>query len=111
MRISKPQVLKICKRLKINLISFSFLARGAHNENYLIKTKKNKIVLRIENNLQFKNLKREYQLLKKIGGNLGPKVFLFDNSKKILPREFIVEEFIEGKHPKKSHKRFYNYNG
>ncbi len=101
MNIKKSQVLEICKKLKKELIEYYLLGRGGHNENYLIETKQGKLVLRIENNLQFKNLKTEYNFLKKTKGRLGPRVYYFDNSKKLIPRDFIIQEFIEGKHPEK----------
>ncbi len=102
MRITKTQIVKICKKLKQDFISYSFLSRGAHNESFIIKTKQNKLVLRIENNLQYKNLKKEYDFLRRTNGRLGPKVFLFDGSKLIIPRDFIIEEFLIGRHPTKT---------
>lgn len=101
MKITKSQVIKICQKLKKDFISYTFLSRGAHNENFLIETKQNKLVLRIENNLQVKNLKKEYGFLKKTNGSLGPKVFLFDDSKSIIPKDYIIEEFLKGEHPTK----------
>lgn len=101
MRITKQQVEQICKNLNENLIRFSFLARGNHNDNYLIETNGGKYVLRIEHNLQFKNLKKEYALLKSLKPELGPKAYFFDKSHKIISADYFVEEFIEGKHPEK----------
>jgi len=101
MNITKPQILKICKKLKTELIDYKFLSRGNHNENYLLNTKNAKFVLRIENNHQFSNLKNEYQFLKMINGKFAPKVYLFDSSKKIIKKHYLIEEFICGKNPKK----------
>jgi aminoglycoside phosphotransferase (APT) family kinase protein len=101
MDITKPQILKICKKLKTELIEYRFLSRGNHNENYLIHTKKGRFVLRIENNHQFSNLKTEYQFLKRINGKFAPKVYLFDSTKKIIKKHYLIEEFIYGKTPKK----------
>jgi len=106
MKLTKLQVSLVCKKLREDLISFKLLGRGSHNENYLIKTKKDNFVLRIECNHQFKNLRREYKFLKKTKGKLGPKVFLFDNSKKIILNDYLVEEFFEGTHPKKRDSKF-----
>lgn len=58
MKLNKHQVEEVCKKLNENLIEFSFLAKGNHNSNYIIKTTKNKYILRIEDNQQFKNLKK-----------------------------------------------------
>ncbi len=58
-------------------------------------------MLRIENNHQFKNLRNEYKFLKEINGKFAPKVFLFDNSHKVISKDYLIEEFIEGKHPER----------
>lgn len=105
-KLTKKQVKQICNNLKVDFISFDFLGRGSHNKNYVINTGQDRFVLRIEDNLQFDNLKEEYKFLKKTKGNLGPRVFLFDNSHKIIDRNFIIEEFIEGSHPKKADDKF-----
>jgi thiamine kinase-like enzyme len=99
MNLQKNQIIKICEKINVSFESFKLLGLGAHNINYLLITKQGKFVLRIENNLQFKNLKKEYTYLKKTKGKLGPKVYLFDNSKKIIPKDYLIEEFIVGKHP------------
>lgn len=101
MEITKIQAIKVCKKIKADFIDFSFLACGAHNKNYLIQTKQGRLVLRIENNLQYKNLKREYEFLKKTNGKIGPKVYCFDDSKSIIKRDYIVEEFLDGSSPKR----------
>ena len=106
MRITKQQVKLICKKLDEDLIRFSFLARGNHNDNYSVETNRGKYVLRIENNPQFKNLKKEYNLLKSLKPELGPKVYFLDKSHKIIPLDYFIEEFIEGKHPTKPDEKF-----
>ena len=106
MKITKKQVGEICKKLKVDLISFEFLGRGAHNVNYIINTSQDRFVLRIAEGLQFDNLEEEYKFLKKTKGKLGPKVFLFDDSRKILKKDYLIEEFIEGEHPKKADKNY-----
>lgn len=104
--VTKKQAEKICQKLDKELVSFRFLAKGNHNDNYLVETTKNKYVLRIENNPQFKNLKKEYNFLKRLKPGLGPKVYFFDSSCKILAYDYFVEEFIEGKNPKKLNDQF-----
>ncbi|MCF6277052.1 MAG: aminoglycoside phosphotransferase family protein [Candidatus Magasanikbacteria bacterium] len=106
MKITKKQVEETCKKLDEDLIKFSFLASGNHNDNYAIETTGKKYVLRIENNPQFKNLKKEYNLLKSLKPKLGPKVYFFDKSHKIIPADFFVEEFVDGKYPKKLNGKF-----
>src|SRR3989338_1303956 len=97
--IKKNQVENICKKLNTKLIAYKFLAKGNHNINYVLETDKEKFVLRIDNNKQFKNLKKEYKLLKSLSLGLAPKVFLFDSSRKIIEMDYLIEEFIEGIHP------------
>lgn len=102
MKISNKQVMAICNKLNEEFDELKFLSMGEHNESYLLKTKSKKLVLRIENNLQYKNLKKEYKFLKLINGKFAPKVFLFDNSHKIINKDYLIEEFIEGKHPERN---------
>jgi aminoglycoside phosphotransferase (APT) family kinase protein len=99
MKLNKYKVEQICKKLNENLIRFSFLARGNHNSNYLLETIKNKYVIRVEDNQQFKNLKKEFEFFKIAKSGLGPKVILFDASHKIISNDYLIEEFIDGKHP------------
>lgn len=96
MKITKLKIIKICNKIKLDFEDYNLLGFGAHNINYLINTKQGKFVLRIENNLQYNNLEKEYNYLKKTNGKLGPKVFLFDDSKKIIPKNYFIEEFIIG---------------
>ncbi|MBU1644454.1 MAG: phosphotransferase [Nanoarchaeota archaeon] len=106
MKITKRQVEQICKKLDEDLVKFSFLASGNHNDNYAIETTVKKYVLRIENNPQFKNLKKEYTLLKSLKSGLGPKVYFLDKSHKIISTDYFVEEFVDGKYPKKLNDKF-----
>ena len=103
MELNKHQVEQVCKKIEEKLIRFSFLAKGNHNSNYLLETTKNKYVIRVEDSQQFKNLKKEFQFLKLVKPDLGPKVFFFDNSHKIIPKDYLIEEFIAGKHPSEEH--------
>ncbi len=100
MDINESQVEKICKKCNYDFISFQLLGVGAFNVNYLLETKKGKFVLRIETNAQFKQKKYEYEILKSLNGKFGPKVYFFDDSKKIIPTDYLIEEFIDfGEHP------------
>lgn len=101
MEISKNQVTQICQKLKEEFVQVKFLARGNHNESYFLKTKTKDLVLRIENNNQFKNIKKEYKFLKLLDGKISPKVYLIDTSRKIISNDYMIQEFIEGKHPER----------
>jgi thiamine kinase-like enzyme len=96
MRIRKQALVQICKKLYENFLSYSFLGSGNHNVNFRIDTSRKKYVLRIENNPQFKNLRKEYRLLRKIDPDLGPKVYFIDMTHNIIPTDYLVEEYIEG---------------
>jgi len=100
MDINESQVVEICRKCNFDFINFQLLGTGAFNVNYLLITKQGKFVLRIENNVQFQKKKQEYEILKSLKGKFGPKVYFFDDSKKIIQADFLVEEFIEfGDHP------------
>jgi len=101
MDITESQVEEICKKCSYDFISFQLLRAGAFNVNYLLETKQGKFVLRIENSTQFQNYKkREYEILKSLNGKFGPKVYFFDDSKKIVSTDYLIEEFIDfGVHP------------
>lgn len=101
MKISNNQIKQICKKLDEDFVEIKFLSMGNHNESYFLKTKIKNLVLRVENNHQFKNLQNEYNFLKKINGKFAPKVYLFDNSHKIINKDYLIEDFVEGKHPER----------
>ncbi|MHA1243982.1 MAG: phosphotransferase [Candidatus Heimdallarchaeota archaeon] len=99
MDIQEEQLEAICRKLPAEYQSHSLLGRGAFNISYLLITNTGKFVLRIGNSTHTKNLVNEYNILKMLDGQFGPKVFLLDDSLKILPEIYLVEEFIEGVHP------------
>lgn len=102
MTITEKQVIEVCKQINEEFENFKFLARGNHNESYYLKTKNKELVLRIENNNQFKNLKKEYFFLKKINDKFAPKVYFFDNSHKIINKDYLIEDFIKGEQPERN---------
>lgn len=99
--ISKKQAEKICRKLGFSFQNVKFLARGNHNETYLLDTKEKKLVIRIQNSSQSGNLSQEYSILKKVNGKGAPKAYLIDKSRKILKNSFVVEDFVTGKHPER----------
>lgn len=103
MILSKKQALAICLKLEVIYRGHSFLSKGNHNVHFLLNTMNQNFVVRVENNSQFKNLKREYTFLKKSKSGLGPKVFLFDNSHSIINKDYMIEEYVLGKHPCEKH--------
>lgn len=99
MKIKKTQVEQICKKLKCNLLSYSYLASGNHNDIYLIKGDDKEHVMKIgEDSIRLAN---EYKTIDKLKKGLGPRVYFLDNSHKILPKTFFIQEYLVGKHPSK----------
>ena len=98
MGITKKECEKICDKFGVKLDKIKLLGRGAHNENFILYTNKGKFVLRIVNTKNEERLKKEYKVLKKLKGKFGPKVYLFDDSKKIIKRIYLIEELIEGEY-------------
>jgi len=90
---------KICKKLKFDLLKYSYLASGSHNECYLLNTKQGDYVLKIENNPGY--AKKEYDVLQKLPKGIAPQVYLFDGTNKISSRAYLVLEYLTGKNPSK----------
>jgi aminoglycoside phosphotransferase (APT) family kinase protein len=102
MQIKELQIKQICNKHRLNLKNYKLLGEkmGAFNLNILLDTKQGKFVLRIENDKRFKNKKQEYEILKKLDGKFGPKVYYFDDSNLIIDGDYLIEDFIEfGEHP------------
>jgi len=99
MELQQIQLKAICGKLQTEYTSHSELGRGAFNISYLLVTNKGKFVLRVGNSPYTKNLLKEFNILKDLNGQFGPKVFLLDDSLKIIPQIYLIEEFIEGVHP------------
>jgi thiamine kinase-like enzyme len=99
MKITKKQIETLCKKLKCNLDSYSYLASGNHNDIYLIKGSHKNYIIKIGEDSN--RLFTEFKTIKNLKKSLGPKVYLFDKSKTILPKAFFVQEFLVGRHPSK----------
>jgi thiamine kinase-like enzyme len=99
--LNKAQVGAVCRELGEDFVGFSLLASGYHNDTFLLETKGNKYILRVQQKRVTENiLKDEYENIKSLKRGMGPKVYLFDSSHEIIPTDFLVEEFVEGEHPK-----------
>lgn len=82
--------------LEIQITDISVIGHGAHNQNHLLDTNKGKLILRIYANTQFENAEKEYRILQKLDGLLGPKAYYLDTTKKLLDFDYIVLDYIEG---------------
>lgn len=96
MKIPKKLLHHIELKLNCKIKSCKEIGSGEHNLNYALETDKGKYVLRIYANLQFDNAKKEYNILKKIKGNLAPKALFLDTSKETIEYNYMIQEFIEG---------------
>lgn len=87
----------IGNKLGCKIQTYEILGNGEHNVNYVLESNSEKFVLRIYANTQFKNSSQEYKILKKINGEVAPRVFFLDTSKKYIKHDYMIQEFIEGK--------------
>ena len=86
----------IQRQLGTEVSGHSVLGHGAHNQNYLLKTGRGKLILRVYANTQFKNAAKEYEVLNTIDGFLGPRAFYIDTSRSLMEYDYMVLEYIEG---------------
>ena len=103
--ITKKEIKKVIEKRKkqigidsINSIKISRIGTGESNLNFLVKVNNEKLLFRIALRKKVeKNMKKEFESLKKIPADFGPKPIYFDNSKKIIPKVYSILEYIEGK--------------
>ncbi|MEA3430497.1 MAG: phosphotransferase [Nanoarchaeota archaeon] len=84
---------------KVNHLKISRLGVGENNISMLAVVDDKKLVFRIgiKKDLE-KNMKREFDYMKKLPDGLAADPIFFDNSKKIIPKIYSVLSFIPGKH-------------
>ncbi|MBU0648712.1 aminoglycoside phosphotransferase family protein [Patescibacteria group bacterium] len=91
-------------RKKLNLdntedqtVEVDTLGNGENHLIYLAVIGNKKLVFRISFRKELEDaLKNEFNILKKLPQGLGPKPFVFDDSKKIIPNSFMIQSFIPG---------------
>ena len=78
-------------------IEVKTLGNGENHLIYLASVNDKKFVFRISfrEELEFA-LKKEFEILKKLPLGFGPKPFIFDNFKKIIPNSFMIQSFVSG---------------
>ncbi len=105
----KPLILKSIKKNKnklgfkqIKSIKVSKLGVGENNLSMLAIVNKKKITFRIGMRKKCqKNVKREFDFLKKLPKGYGPKPIFYDGSKKIIPHNYSVLTYVKGKQVKR----------
>lgn len=109
----KPKIEKIIKEkykelnvTEIKKIKISNLGCGENNLNFLVDVDNKKFVFRIgmKEHIE-KNMKREFNTIKLLPENLGPKAIYFDDSKKLFPKVYSILSYVEGKHLTKLSKK------
>jgi thiamine kinase-like enzyme len=79
------------------------LAEGGYSNTYRLDTRKDSYVIKIRTDNLVWRLQREYTLLshKEVAKReLGPKIYRFDESGSVFKLPYLLEEYVEGTHPK-----------
>ncbi len=89
---------KILDEEIIEVKSVSKLGSGTSNLNYLVITKKNKLIFRFNTDkTNQEKSKKEFDALKIVEKlNISPKAFFYDDTTKFFDNDFLVIEYIEG---------------
>ena len=79
------------------------LAEGGYSNTYRLDTHKKSYVVKIRTDNLVWRLQREYTLLshkKVVKESLGPEIYRFDKSGDLFELPYLLEEYVEGTHPK-----------
>lgn len=91
---------KVCNEIDRKLVKYKFLASGGHNDHYLLDTENKgnieKIVLRVRTINQFDNITNEFKILNMLKGLYGPKCFYIDKTCNLLPKPYLLLQYIDG---------------
>ena len=92
-------------RILDNIRKVKHLGKGGFSDCYLIQAKNKFYVLKFRRDNEIWRLEREFRLLsikEIVENNLAPKVYLFDKSCKSFKYPYLLEEYVQGEHPKKT---------
>jgi len=92
-------------RILDNIGKVKHLGKGGFSNCYLIQAKNKFYVLKFRRDNEIWRLEREFKLLSIkaiVENNLAPKVYQFDKSCKKFKYPYLLEEYVQGKHPKKT---------
>lgn len=87
------------------ITNVSLLGKGGFSDCYLIQSKNKSYVLKFRRDKETKRLEREFKLLSLktiVKNNLAPIIYEFDKSCKKFRFPYLLEEFVQGKNPKKT---------
>ncbi|MBU1018826.1 MAG: phosphotransferase [Patescibacteria group bacterium] len=88
-----------------NIKKVYHLGKGGFSDCYLIQTKEKSYVLKFRRDKETWRLEREFGLLsikEIVENNLAPTIYEFDKSCKKFKYPYLLEEYVQGKHPKKT---------
>ncbi|MCC7433024.1 aminoglycoside phosphotransferase family protein [Candidatus Peregrinibacteria bacterium] len=87
---------------EVNGFSVTLLNSGQNHHIYLADAGNKQFIFRISFREELEaSLKKEFDTLKTIPANLGPEAYIFDDSKKLIPKAFMIQSFIKGQHVEK----------
>lgn len=79
--------------------SVTLLNNGQNHHIYLAEADNKHFIFRISFREELEaSLKNEFDTLKTIPANLGPEAYVFDDSKKLIPKAFMIQSFLKGHH-------------
>jgi thiamine kinase-like enzyme len=92
----KPTQLGLSGKIKVS--SIKQILKGQSTVKYIVFANSKKFIMRLNVDLQNKiKVRDEFKALLAVEElNIGPKAFLKDTSKKILPYDFLIVEYVEG---------------
>ncbi len=92
-------------RIVDNIKKVTHLGKGGFSDCYLVQTKNKFYVLKFRRDNEAWRLEREFKLLsikEIVENNLAPTIYTFDKSCKKFKYPYLLEEYVQGEHPKKT---------
>ncbi len=88
-----------------NVKKVTHIGKGGFSNCYLIQTKNKYYALKFRRDKEIWRLEREFKLLsikEIVKNNLAPTIYKFDKSCKKFKYPYLLEEYVQGKNPKKT---------
>lgn len=103
--MTKKQAMHISQKLGETYTAHKLLGSGVNNDAYRLETNKGIYVISVERSKTANTMKKRRDALAMLNGKVGPKLFLYDPSKKIIPNRYLIKEYVEGNGIKKLDKK------